>query len=91
MFTFYLCFYVCLHFSLNFCKVIDNKRINQAWNKFNKKVFHDRENSIFRIFIFHEMLQKVYHDLSAVYTMKLSWNTFSGNDLQDIFHSVSSP
>ena len=32
--------------------------------------------SIFRILIFHERLQKVYHEhLSVVYTMKLSWNT----------------
>ena len=30
----------------------------------------------FRIFIFHERLQKVCHEyLSVVYTMKLSWNT----------------
>ena len=33
--------------------------------------------SIFRILIFHERVQKVYHEhFSVVYTMKLSWNTY---------------
>ena len=38
------------------------------------------------------MSQKVYHKhFSVVYTMKLSSNTYLGNVLKEIFHSVSSP
>ena len=45
-------------------------------NKFNRKIFDDRENSeklIFRIFIFHKRFQKGYNEhFSEVYPMKLS-------------------
>ena len=60
--------------------IIQNTSIFQA----SRQIFNRARNfvslslwkSIFRIFIFHEMLQKVYHEyLSVVYTMKLSWNT----------------
>ena len=53
------------------------KELIKHKNKFNRKVFHDRENSENQFSHFHEMLQKVYHEhFSVVYTMKLSWNTY---------------
>ena len=46
---------------------------------------------MFRISVFHEMFQKVYHrHFSAVYKMKLSWNMYFMKSLKEIFHSVSS-
>ena len=47
--------------------------------KHENKLIKQRKfwKSIFRIFIFHERVQKVYHEhFSVVYTMKLSWNTY---------------
>ena len=61
------------------------KELIKHENKFNREnsftiVFHDRENSqnsIFRIFIFHERPLKVYHEhFLVVYRMKLLSNTY---------------
>ena len=70
------------------------KELIKYENKFNRKVFHDKENSEnqFSIFIFHETLQKGYHEhISVVYTMKILSIHLSRNDLKETFHSVSSP
>ena len=51
------------------------KELVKHENKFNRrKVFLQ---SIFRIFIFHERVEKVYGEhFSVVYTMKQPWNTY---------------
>ena len=82
-------------FSFNFLQTsLIIKELIKYENKFNRKVFHDKENSEnqFSIFIFHETLQKGYHEhFSVVYTMKILSNTSFKNDLKETFHSVSSP
>ena len=64
-------------FSFNFSQTsLIIKELIKYENKFNRKVFHDKENSEnqFSIFIFHETLQKGYHEhFSVVYTMSVKY------------------
>ena len=68
-----------------FFKCFQTSLIIKEWirheNKFNRKVFSRTRKfwkTIFRIFMFHERLEKVYHEhFMVVYTMKLSWNAYS--------------
>ena len=79
-FMFAVCGCLNYTFLLIIADVIDNRRINQTWKQIPQKILSQTRKfwkSIFRIFMFHESLQKVYHEhFSVVYTMKLSWNRY---------------
>lgn len=89
-FMFTICSCLNYIFLLIFAHVTDN----QAWKQINRRLSRPRKlwKSIFKVFMFHERLKKLYHEhLSVVYTIKLSWNTYFMNTLKEIFYSVSSP
>ena len=53
------------------------KELIKHENKFNRKVFHDRENSENRFSEFSYFMKGIYHEhFSVVYTMKLSRNMY---------------
>ena len=91
----YVCFFTLFPFSLKFLhtSLITKELIKHKTNSTEKSFTIEKiMKSIFRIFVFHEMLQKVNHEhFSLIYAMDLPEIPISWNALKEIFYSVFSP
>ena len=76
--TLWLLFTFMFTFSFKFLQTsLIIKELIKHENKFNRKVFHDRENSENRFSEFSYFMKGIYHEhFSVAYTMKLSRNMY---------------